>query len=208
MRQPQPQVVALGTVLGLLTLGLYVGRGSAVGDPELHQLGAAGLGALLGEPGHPVDRTVVDGELVEAELGVLVDLGPAGWVLAGLEVDHDHAALIVELEPVGVPVEPDDLAAGEGDLRLQLRLGGDDGAGAGTLVPGDEAAQGELDDSKALPAIWENPEDFEAKHQALIEASTALQGAAGTDLAAVQASMGAVGASCGGCHETYRAPDD
>lgn len=70
------------------------------------------------------------------------------------------------------------------------------------------SAQGELEDSKALPAIWENPEDFEAKHQALIEAATAMQAGAGTDLAAVQASLGAIGQSCGGCHETYRAPDD
>jgi cytochrome c556 len=70
------------------------------------------------------------------------------------------------------------------------------------------SAQGELEDSKALPAIWENPEDLQAKHQALIDAATAMQGAAGTDLAAVQASLGAVGASCGGCHETYRAADD
>ena len=70
------------------------------------------------------------------------------------------------------------------------------------------SAQGEVEDSEALPAIWENPEDFQAKHQALIDAVTAMQGAAGTELAAVQASLGAVGASCGGCHETYRAADD
>jgi cytochrome c556 len=70
------------------------------------------------------------------------------------------------------------------------------------------SAQGEVADSEALPAIWENPDDFEAKHRALIDAATAMQAAAGTDLAAVQASLGAVGASCGGCHETYRASDD
>lgn len=70
------------------------------------------------------------------------------------------------------------------------------------------SAEGELEDSAALPAIWENTEDFEAKHQALIDAATAMQAAAGTDLAAVQASLGAVGASCGGCHEAYRAADD
>ena len=70
------------------------------------------------------------------------------------------------------------------------------------------SAQGEIEDSKALPAIWENPDDFQAKHQALIDAATAMQAGAGTDLAAVQASMGAVGASCGGCHESYRAADD
>lgn len=70
------------------------------------------------------------------------------------------------------------------------------------------SAEGEVEDSEALPAIWENPTDFEAKHQALIDAVTAMQATAGTDLAAVQASLGAVGSACGGCHETYRAADD
>ena len=69
------------------------------------------------------------------------------------------------------------------------------------------SATGEVPDSRALPAIWENPEDFTAKHQALIEAATAMQAAAGTDLASLQAAMGGVGASCGGCHEDYRAPE-
>jgi cytochrome c556 len=70
-------------------------------------------------------------------------------------------------------------------------------------LPG--TAQGEIEDSAALPAIWENMADFEAKHAALLEAVTALQSTAGTDLAAVQAGLGAVGQACGACHQTYRA---
>lgn len=70
------------------------------------------------------------------------------------------------------------------------------------------SAQGEVPESEALPAIWENPEDFEAKHQALIDGATAMQAAAGTDLASLQGAMAGVGSACGGCHETYRAPDE
>lgn len=70
------------------------------------------------------------------------------------------------------------------------------------------SAQGEVPDSRALPVIWEQAEDFEAKHQALIEAATALQAAAGTDLAALQGAIGGVGQACGSCHETYRAPEE
>ena len=70
------------------------------------------------------------------------------------------------------------------------------------------SATGEVPNSRALPAIWENPDDFGASHQALIEAATAMQAAAGTDLASLQAAMGGVGGSCGGCHEDYRAPED
>lgn len=68
------------------------------------------------------------------------------------------------------------------------------------------SAQGEIADSAALPAIWENMADFQAKHQALVDAATAMQAAAGTDLASLQAALGPVGASCAGCHQVYRAP--
>lgn len=70
-------------------------------------------------------------------------------------------------------------------------------------LPG--TAQGEIEDSAALPAIWENMDDFRAKHAALLDAVTALRSTAGTDLAAVQAGLGAVGQACGACHQTYRA---
>jgi cytochrome c556 len=68
------------------------------------------------------------------------------------------------------------------------------------------SAQGEVPDSEALPAIWQNPDDFQAKHQALIDAATNLQAVAGTDLASLQAGLGGVGQSCGACHQAYRAP--
>ena len=70
------------------------------------------------------------------------------------------------------------------------------------------SAVGEVEDSAALPAIWENMDDFMAKHGALVEAATAMQAAAGTNLASLQGALGPVGASCGGCHESYRAADD
>lgn len=73
-------------------------------------------------------------------------------------------------------------------------------------LPG--TAQGEHPESQALPAIWENMEDFNAKQAALLEAATALQSGAGTDLAALQAGLGGVGQACGACHENYRVKQD
>lgn len=73
-------------------------------------------------------------------------------------------------------------------------------------IPG--TAVGEVEDSRALPAIWENYEDFKAKQAALNEAAVAMQAAAGTDLAALQAAMETLGGACGGCHEDYRQPDE
>ena len=69
------------------------------------------------------------------------------------------------------------------------------------------SAQGQAEGTRALPAIWENGEDVMAKAAALNEAVTALNAAAGTDLASLQGAMGAVGEACGGCHEDYRAPE-
>ena len=57
----------------------------------------------------------------------------------------------------------------------------------------------------ALPAIWTNKADFDAKAKKLEEESAKL--VAANDEAAVKAQFGNVGKSCGGCHETYRAKE-
>jgi cytochrome c556 len=66
------------------------------------------------------------------------------------------------------------------------------------------SAVGEAENTRALPAIWESPEGAMAAGGKMAEAAAAMQLAAGVDLASLQAAMGAVGAACGGCHETYR----
>jgi cytochrome c556 len=60
--------------------------------------------------------------------------------------------------------------------------------------------------TRLLPALFDNIDDARAKGQALVEASTAMAAAAGT-LEGVQASIGAVGGACGACHKAYRAPE-
>lgn len=58
----------------------------------------------------------------------------------------------------------------------------------------------------ALPAIWENPDDFAAKLKAFRQASNALRvAAAGSDQERIKAAFGDVRQTCGDCHETYRA---
>ncbi|WP_147115312.1 cytochrome c, partial [Tateyamaria sp. syn59] len=44
----------------------------------------------------------------------------------------------------------------------------------------------DLEDSRALPAIWENMDDFTAQNEDLHEAAMTMEGAAGTDLASLQ----------------------
>jgi cytochrome c556 len=61
-------------------------------------------------------------------------------------------------------------------------------------------------DSDALPVIWERWSDFEAAAGRLETASAELSKVAeGNDRAAVARQFAAVGQSCGGCHEQFRA---
>jgi len=69
------------------------------------------------------------------------------------------------------------------------------------------SAQGEIEDTRALPAIWENGSDIGAKVEAMRAAAGALNTAAGTDLAALQAAVGPVGQACGACHQSFRATE-
>lgn len=65
-------------------------------------------------------------------------------------------------------------------------------------------AEGEADDSDALPAIWENPEDFGTKVAGLAEAAAG----AGEAVKGGQENIGPVvqklGESCKACHDDYR----
>jgi cytochrome c556 len=58
-------------------------------------------------------------------------------------------------------------------------------------------------DTAALPAIWENKSDFNAKF-AKFGADSKAAAAAVKDLDSFKAQMGEVGKNCGGCHQTYR----
>ncbi|EAQ03565.1 cytochrome c-554 [Pseudooceanicola batsensis HTCC2597] len=70
-------------------------------------------------------------------------------------------------------------------------------------LPG--TAQGEIEGSRALPAIWDDMAGVSEAAQALVDAAMTLEEAAGTDLDALRAAMGGLGGACGGCHKAYRA---
>ena len=65
----------------------------------------------------------------------------------------------------------------------------------------------EMDGTRALPAIWENFDDFASIWGDFGEASVAMAAVAGDGLDAVRGSIGAVGGTCGACHDSYRADD-
>lgn len=68
--------------------------------------------------------------------------------------------------------------------------------------PGSDNAA--MERTRALPAIWQNPDDFAARFEALVTAAGALQEGAGVDLATLQAGVRGVAAACQACHQQYR----
>ena len=63
------------------------------------------------------------------------------------------------------------------------------------------------DNTRALPAMWENMGDVMAKGGDLAKAAAAMEAAAGNGLESLQAAMGPLGGACGACHKAYRAPE-
>ena len=62
-------------------------------------------------------------------------------------------------------------------------------------------------DTRALPVIWDDLDGFLGKYQDMVEAVSALQGAAGEGRAALGPALGEVGGTCKACHDDYRAKD-
>ena len=64
-------------------------------------------------------------------------------------------------------------------------------------------------ETESLPKIWQDWAGFEAKAKALQDESAKLVAVAqGGDVVAFKAQFGAVGKTCGGCHDAYRLKKD
>ena len=85
-----------------------------------------------------------------------------------------------------------------------------DAMAAGDAAAGEAKAwdassmEGATIETWAKPEIWAEGSDIGAKYQAWVDARVAL--AATTDEAGFKAAFPALGASCGGCHESFRRP--
>lgn len=80
---------------------------------------------------------------------------------------------------------------------------------AAEIGPAFEAGGGAaVEDSEALPAIWEQPDEFAAAVERFAAAVADLDAAAESgDLASVDAAHRDVGEACKGCHEDFRLDD-
>lgn len=59
--------------------------------------------------------------------------------------------------------------------------------------------------TRALPAIWKNKKDFEDWGKQLEDDAGKAQAAAAGGLEPIKAAMAAIGKTCSGCHDDYRA---
>ena len=91
---------------------------------------------------------------------------------------------------------PFDLAAVQAALKTY--------AAAAAQAPADFPDDSKTGDTNALPAIWDNKADFNARFVKLGQ-DAAAAAAAITDQASFKTQIPAVLKNCGGCHELYRA---
>jgi len=68
-------------------------------------------------------------------------------------------------------------------------------------------AYGEMDDTAARPAIWEDLEEFSHRYSVLQDAAEGVRGAAGDGLSALQGALGDLGGACRACHDQFRVAD-
>jgi cytochrome c556 len=63
------------------------------------------------------------------------------------------------------------------------------------------------EDTRAKPEIWKNKKDFTDWGKQLEEDATKATAAAAGGLDSMKTALAAVGKTCGGCHDDYRAPE-
>ena len=79
-------------------------------------------------------------------------------------------------------------------------------AGLAGVAPGVFPEGSLTDKSKALAAIWENPEDFRQAMERFVAAAKELDAAAQTgEMGQMGPALGALGDACKGCHDSYKA---
>lgn len=147
---------------------------------------------------------------------------------------HYLIAAIIAATPVGLHAQtPEDvLAARQGYMKLiGLNMGVLSGMARGNIDYDEEVAataagnlealthyaaptlfvegtsSADLSDSGALPAIWENPEDFGTKFAALGQAVAGSSDAVRGGVANVGPALQTIGGACKECHDTYRKPN-
>jgi cytochrome c556 len=79
-----------------------------------------------------------------------------------------------------------------------------DVATLGAMIPEGFIPNSAVEGSAALPEVWTNMADFQAKSMALANAAQALATAAQSNFESAKGMVQSVGGTCGDCHRPYR----
>jgi cytochrome c556 len=137
-------------------------------------------------------------------VGIILSVG-IGAVLADADVIAQRRALMKSNGDAAKTLAgmlkgaPFDLAAAQASLKTFA----DVAAKMPALFPDNSKTGG---GTGALPSIWENKSDFEARFATFGKDATAAL-AAVSDAASFKANVPKIFQNCGGCHEKYRAKD-
>ncbi len=115
-------------------------------------------------------------------------------------VSH-NAGVLFGMAKGDIPYDSETAAAHAGNLQTLSQMN------ASSLFPAGSSKADRPGKTRALPVIWSTFPAIGEKAQAFGEATGKIAGSAGLGLDALRADIGALGASCKGCHETYRAKD-
>jgi cytochrome c556 len=151
----------------------------------------------------------------------LVAAGTAALLATGMAAAQDQKALERAIEARQGAMNIHSWEAGplfamaKGDMPYDAATAEAHAAALAALLNYDEtrlfpagSSNAEMPDkTRALPAIWEKPDEFHQDFEDLRSAVQALAGQAGQGQEALVAAMGPVGKACGDCHETFRQKD-
>lgn len=144
----------------------------------------AALASLVAFPGIAIAQSAEDA--LEARHGFMTMLAINMGQLAGMakgEIDYDETA------------------ASTAAANIEALSGY---AAAGLFTPG--TANGEIDGSDALPAIWEKPEQFAQEYAALGEAAAGASDAVKGGAENIGPALQKLGGACKDCHDDFRKP--
>src|SRR5690606_27193390 len=142
----------------------------------------------------------------------------ASLAFGALAIAQDAPAVVVDPAIAGMTneqlVEARETAMKQNGMALRGadRLSGEQAVAAATVLlqnftnfPALFREGSIVGQSKALPSIWENWDDFKGRFDHDAEAAARMLAAAQSgDTAAYSVAIREIGESCGGCHMTYR----
>jgi len=142
-----------------------------------------------------LSRSLASGALVAVALatgGATADEGMIKYRQSVMKSNGGHLGAVVTIIKGEVPFT-DDL---QGHTQALAEL---------AIIAGQVFPEGSgTGETRALPAIWEKPEDFKKAYEAYQTAAADLAKTAETDPKAVPAAVGALGKTCKGCHDDFQ----